>query len=182
MKLYHVTLKNYNIDQTVTIETQSKYARKANSRGLGWVNNYLDKYAPTLSPKRNQSIFSFETLDYCYMFGSSKYNNQHKNLKYYEIETLNSFKAPMALVDHILKLGSDYPKLQEIANEYWNHCLRWNVFEYLSESIKITQKMTTIVTRNTVPVLGYGEFQGCKYKYIADNDLCNKKWKVKIEN
>lgn len=140
IELYHVSESRLE-DNTIlklTNNDETYYYQKNKVNGKNLVDDILNDSKPIDAPMRNQTFYSFDSIDNCAAYAK---NNYYKNTYYYRVKMLNPVKAPMCITDLILKLTNDTTKQINAVKEYWNPTQKWKFNEYLSMEMTIIESV-----------------------------------------
>lgn len=156
MKLYHVSNKEYNIGDTITLlpDENALYYESADSLQRDAINRfdkYIDAYYPTYLHRRN-ALFAFDNPQYAFWFNPEGY--------IYEVEMKVSYKGPFVLVTTLMQFIDNKNKADAILKEYYSpdysiDKTEWYAFEYLGDEMTIIQKI---------------DYETIKDSFSADND------------
>jgi hypothetical protein len=139
IKLFHVTSRSYAVGEKLIASTEkSNSFHRAEKKGLDWVEGILDKYRPDDAPSRCTAIFTFDEIKFCGLYVVTE---SIANPVYYKLEVQSSWKAPMAMVNRINKLGKAMSfKHIVAAKEYWRPTMDWNCYEFLVNEAVVLDK------------------------------------------
>jgi len=162
--LYHVSCKEYVVGQKLIAQETTPYYQKKISQETNWIDDILNDHKPKDAPQRNKTLFAFDFVGNCQAF-FEKESCPSGTPKYYKVKMVNPIKSPMCLTDLIRILEKESPKVQEIAQEYWNPKQNWKYYEYLSAEMEIIEILAT----PSQETLNIG-----KANYLNDTTLRNR--------
>ncbi len=110
--IYRVTSLVYNIGEIIRAIDDSNNFINPQRRGLGWIENILEKKKPYDASSRRIAFLGFERLIYC---GAYSQPENILNPVYYKLSVENYWKAPMILVNQLNIKGKNSDKLNSIA-------------------------------------------------------------------
>ena len=157
MALFHVSCKLYSIGECLIRTSETQYFKKKKEKNQEWVDLMLNQHKPNNAPLRQYTYYAFDSISNCGAFFSN-HTCATEGPFYYSVEMKDPVKVPMCLIDLILHEGQNSNNLTKIISEYWNPTLHWNVFEYLSNEMKIislVDKPSAIITAKGK--IDYGE-------------------------
>ena len=159
MRLYHITNKEYQIEEVVSIyhfEVNVCYYHQ-NHPTHQWINDYLDSYKPAECPSRKKCIYAFDKPghSFAFLYGMSLVG-QHC----YEIEMDAYGGFPMILTGLFQTFKNNVNVLNSMAEEYWHPTQEWKFCEYLGREMRIVSE----VKKDIIACAASG------YHYIMDGN------------
>lgn len=156
IEFYHVTERIYCAGESLNMNEETYYFIEQGRRGNQWIDLFLNGLKPENAPERQYSFFAFDNLDNCKAFWENEKRNGFP--KYYKVSMQNAIKAPMCLVQLILREGRESNRIETIAREYWNPQHEWKFLEFLSNEMTIIQlHKSPSITDNLAGITNYEE-------------------------
>jgi hypothetical protein len=157
MELFHVAFKEYKVGEVIEFKDQkTEYLDWVKSRGNGWVEDLLESARPKAAPQRGSCNYMCEQIVHCYAFSEYDWRKLNGEIpRFYSVDAIDVWKAPMALPELIRKKGPGNPVSLKIANEYWFQTKKWSYLEILSKKMIITGKLANPVM--SFPFTGYDD-------------------------
>ena len=142
MPLYHVSCKEYQVNQVIKAEDfeTTEYYENAVAEDKGWIDNFLDENKPENAPDRKKTLYAFDNISNCGAFKSTC----EGEIFYYEVEMVEPISCPMCLTGALVE-GSEELN-NTLREEYWNPTKDWKYLEYLSLEMKIIDKVAKPTT------------------------------------
>lgn len=136
MTLYHVSCKKYEVGDVLKspVSGQTEYYKSAITKGLNWIDDYLDTIRPDGYPERKSALYAFDCIANCFAFKKNKCSD---TVNYYIVKMLNPVSCPMCLTDKLIKDSNSHNL--KIGQEYWNPTMDWKFLEYLSNEMEILE-------------------------------------------
>lgn len=137
MPLYHVSCKEYHVNQVIKAEDfeTTEYYNNAVNDNKSWIDDFLDENKPENAPDRKKALYAFDSIANC---GAFK-NSCKCEIFYYEVEMVEPAACPMCLTDGLIQ--GDEILNNRLAEEYWNPMEDWKYLEYLSSEMRIIRKV-----------------------------------------
>lgn len=172
MELYHITCKEYPIGQVPLFEGESFYHISTQLDDRSWVNEFLDIKKSSEKPSRKKAFFACDSIANCKALKNTV-AKPFCSPRIYKVKMTNPSKTPIALVNHLFKLGEGHIKNTEVADEYWNPTEIWKFYEYLSEQMEIVEE----ILNDDLTPMGQILFWAADNTYLlADTELANEKF------
>lgn len=140
LELYHISCIEYKNGETAPLQNVNSYHLLTVQQGIGWVNDFLDIKRPTGAPSRIRSYYACDTIRNCIGYGRNK-QCENGGPFLYKVAMKNPRKVPMSLVNTILRKREGNALNDQIADEYWTPTREWKYYEYLSEEMKIIERL-----------------------------------------
>lgn len=140
LELYHISCLEYQDGEIAPLQTVNTYHMLTVQQGIGWVNDFLDKKKPIGAPSRIRAYYACDTIGNCIGYGRNK-KCENVGPFLYKVTMKNPRKVPMSLVNTILRKRDGNVLNDQIANEYWTPEREWKYYEYLSEEMKIIERL-----------------------------------------
>jgi hypothetical protein len=165
---FHVSTNQYRPGQVVRVDPgqvthfQAALEKSRNVAG----EERLERHRPSAAPSRKTSVYLFETLEICSLYGSS----QHKEgrVSYYRVEADKTARVPMVLVDAIRRQANPTDgHVERMVREYWHPTLGWEIWEHLADAIEILEEVKPFAPHSF-------EVMGAQGSYTDDNDMANR--------
>ncbi|MBL7839214.1 MAG: hypothetical protein JNJ75_03645 [Cyclobacteriaceae bacterium] len=132
---YHVSKEDYSPGAIVST---NKYFEITVARGNEWVEDVLERHRPEGAPSRSTCVFTFPELQLALAYGS----RLPQPVYYYVVEIPDKHhKCPMVLCEAIRSRGRYDGITQQLCKEYWTPTLEWQVYELLTSSFKVIEKL-----------------------------------------
>ena len=143
MRLYHITTKQYNVDDIISIGSfkgTTHYHSRIDEKKKQ-IDNRLSEQRPEGEPSRSKCIYAFKKSEYCYYFGEKEYPNKELHLYECEGEVTSVMGHPMVLVNSLKDTLSE-DIISAICSEYWSPQRNdWNYMEFLLSEIRINKEV-----------------------------------------
>ena len=136
MELYHVSFREYAVEQTYTAQNPIGYHLRSIQRNEGWINEILDEHKPAGMPSRISSFYACSVLENCQAFIGNKKIDDRDPI-YYKVEMHSNGGFPMVLIDRMRKLGQASDLIDTCTSEYWTPTHEWRYLEYLNSTMTI---------------------------------------------
>jgi hypothetical protein len=174
VSLYHVSIEVYKAGlKVVPVGPTHFIARRDSDPGHKRLELAFDSGCTNKAVSRKTALFAFESLAQCRKFWDAEQAvgarpEEYGEAHYYEVSMpVPTIRAPMPLVDHVMKLiRLDLPTVSVI-QEYWAPTQQWNVWEHLGP---------VMVIKNEVSAPSALEAGACMYPHSQDIALANKLW------
>ncbi len=140
MRLFHITDRNYQIGETVSINDFDGNMCFYHERHMDhqWINDYLDTYRPEEFPLRRKCIYAFDKPGHCFFFLDREPDvTDHC----YEIEMDAIGGFPMVLTGRMIAHRNNAEILRAIAEEYWRPTKDWKYYEYIGNEMTIISEV-----------------------------------------
>lgn len=140
MRLFHITERNYQIGETISINDYVGDTCFYHERHIAhqWINDYLDARRPVGFPLRRKCIYAFDKPGYCFFFLAREPSiTDHC----YEIEMDAKGGFPMVLTGRMIAHRNNAEILRAIAEEYWRPTKDWKYYEYIGNEMTIISEV-----------------------------------------
>jgi hypothetical protein len=139
VKFYHATTWHWPAEHEVIASSKTTFYPEASEA--------LDARRPADAPSRTVCVFASESAKFATYY-LLKQNVAAEWIKLYEVEMVESRKAPFAIVHALSRCLEKKQDASRLIDEYWHPQKSWNSYELFGPCMKVKSKLEQLPELN----------------------------------
>ncbi|MBI2375647.1 MAG: hypothetical protein HYV07_16750 [Deltaproteobacteria bacterium] len=121
------------------------FSVSAQAKGLGFIDQELDRARPPAAPSRQLCFYAFDSLEMACIYAEAE--DTTVAWTFHEVTMPAPARVPFVLSGRLRALGQGHGHTQALAREYWNPTQAWEVCDYLSPTMSVVRVVPSPIPR-----------------------------------
>jgi hypothetical protein len=180
IRLYHASSLRVKCGDTLGPYAETKFfSRRSDNSEYKAAEAAFERLRPRHAPSRTSCVFAFDAPEKCNEFWLGEGSQGSDQESYagqpslYEVQADAPLRAPMNLVDWVVRLMRKGRPYEEAIREYWQSTMEWSVWEYLAPTFRVIK---LVQSSELDDVAGYAVLSVLN----QDGELARERWPIDI--